>query len=133
MELVKAAVPVYMLIEWPWIDEPLKLEIQKANKRTDIALPLKADERKKLEKFYRIESSLEPINRNGLLFFNEAERDTQDMKAMEAQFKALSQTSRAHDDGPDAVEGAKFIVDSKIVNNTGGIQVVARPTNSKRV
>jgi len=133
MSMVNAEVPLYMLIEWPWIDEPLKLEIQKANKRTDQALPLKADERKKPEKFYRIESSLEPINRNGQLFFNEAEKDTEDMKYMEAQFKALSQTSRAHDDGPDAVEGAKYIVDSKIVNNTSGITVIAATKNAKRV
>lgn len=132
MDEVNGAVPLYMLIEWPWIDDPLKLEIQKHNATNTRALPLVADERKKPEKFFRIESSLEPINRNGQLFFNQAEIDSPHMKAMEAQFKALSQTSRAHDDGPDAVEGAKYVIDNKIVADPGKMNAPRRPTNNKR-
>ncbi|QEM13471.1 hypothetical protein [Mucilaginibacter rubeus] len=133
MSLVNGAVPLYMLIEWPWIDDSLKLEIAKANKHFKRSLPLTPDPRKKPEKFYRIESSLEPINRNGKLYFNQAIKDTPDMKACEAQFKALSQTSRAHDDGPDSVEGAKATIDSKTISNTGGMQVLPPIKNSKRV
>lgn len=133
MDLVNGQVPLYMFIEWPWIDDSLKLEIKKENKRRKRNLPLTPDPRKKPEKFYRIESSLEPVNRNGKLFFNEAIKDTPDMKTCESQFKALSQTSRAHDDGPDSVEGAKSVVDSKIVNNSGGMQVLPPIKNHKRV
>ena len=40
-------VPVYFYIEYPWIDEPLKLEIEKANKRHGKAIHPVADPRKK--------------------------------------------------------------------------------------
>jgi hypothetical protein len=133
MDYVNGVVPLYMLIEWPWIDEPLKLEIQKYNASNTRALPLVPDPRKKTEKFFRIESSLQPINANSQLFFNEDEKQSQHMVDMRAQFLALSPTSRAHDDGPDAVEGAKFVVDSKIVNNTSGMTVIAAAKNTKRV
>lgn len=106
-------VPVYFYIEWPSIDDSLKLELQKGNERHKMILPLIADPRKKPEKFFRIESLLEPLNRNEKLWFEESLRTSESMKAMEAQFLALSPTSRAHDDGPDAVEGAVYVVNSK--------------------
>jgi hypothetical protein len=133
MDLVNGQVPLYMFVEWPWIDDSLKLEIAKANKQYKRSLPLTPDPRIKGEKFFRIESSLEPVNRNGKLWFNEAIKDTPEMKVCEAQFKALSQTSRAHDDGPDSVEGAKAVIDGKTVNNAGGLQVLPPQTNTKRV
>jgi hypothetical protein len=132
MDEVGGKVPLYMMIEWPWIDDSLKLEIAKANKAFNKNLPLTPDPRKKPEKFYRIESSLEPVNRNGKLFFNKAIKDTPDMKACDAQFKALSQSSRAHDDGPDSVEGAKSVIDTKTVNNAGGVQILPAYQNPKR-
>ena len=85
-------------IEWPWIDDTIKREIKKANKRHNKTLNLKADERTKPDKFYRIESNLEPLNTNGKLIFDEELRDTPDMKEFEFQFLALSPKSRANDD-----------------------------------
>jgi len=110
-------VPIYYYIEWPWIDDPIKLEIKEANKRHGVAIHPKADERKKPDKYHRIESNLEPINRAGKLVFNEQLRDTEEMQAAEGQFLALSPKSRANDDAPDAVEGAKWVVDSKTSAN----------------
>jgi hypothetical protein len=118
---IKGIVPIYFYIEWPWIDDPIKLEIMAANKRHGISIHPKADERKKPDKFYRIESSLEPINRMGKLIFNEKEKESEHMKNTEGQFLALSPTSRAHDDAPDAVEGGKWVVDSKTSTDVGKI------------
>lgn len=114
-------VPIYYYVEWPWIDEPLKMEISAASKRHGIAIHPKADERKKPDKFFRIESGLEPLNRMGKLIFNEADKDSEHMVTMEGQFLALSPTSRANDDGPDAVEGGKWILDSKTSANSDKI------------
>jgi predicted adenine nucleotide alpha hydrolase (AANH) superfamily ATPase len=114
--------PVYYIIEWPWIDDPIKLEIIAANKRHGISIHPKADERKKPDKFHRIESSLEPLNRMGKLIFNEKLRDSDHMVNTEGQFLALSPKSRANDDAPDAVEGAKWIVDSKTSADAGKIK-----------
>ncbi len=133
MRFVAAVVSVYYLVEWPWIDDSLKLEIKKINESEGVTLPLTPDPRDKPDKFYRIESLLEPLNRNGKLWFNEREKDTPDMKIMEAQFKALSPTSRAHDDGPDAVEGAVFTINSKTTNDIGSLKAISiQKRGSKR-
>jgi hypothetical protein len=132
LKYVGGQVPVYHLVEWPWIDEMLMLEIQQANKRHGITLPLKPDERDKPDKYHRIESTLEPLNRLGKLIFNEDERGAASMVNMEAQFLALSPTSRAHDDGPDAVEGAVYILNSKSSTDASLINTTRGQTNQKR-
>jgi hypothetical protein len=131
---VAGKVPVYFYIEWPWIDDPLKQEIMAANKRHGISIHPKADERKKPDKYHRIESNLEPINRNGKLVFNQKLKETEHMMVTEGQFLALSPTSRAHDDAPDAVEGAKWVVDSKTSANLDNLKVLKnrRKNNTKR-
>lgn len=129
IKMVRGRVPVFFLIEWPSIDDTLKLEIKKANARHGITLPLRADERVKPEKFYRIESLLEPLNRNEKLWFNEDLKVSEHQKAMEAQFMALSPTSRAHDDGPDAVEGAVFVINDKTINDVGKVESVRNYMN----
>jgi hypothetical protein len=122
MKWVNGAVPVYFYIEWPWIDETLRQEIAAANIRHGVSIHPKADERDKPDKYHRMESNLEPINRNGELIFNEDEKETEHMATMEGQFLALSPTSRANDDGPDAVEGGKWVLDSKTSNNLGKVE-----------
>lgn len=130
--MANAGVSVYFYIEYPWIDDTLKREIKLANARHGITLPLKADERKKPEKFYRIESNLEPLNRNGKLIFNEKLKDKKDMKETEFQFLALSPKSRAHDDAPDSVEGAVWIANHKTLQGDHAPKIYAIPSNKKR-
>lgn len=130
--MANAGVSVYFYIEYPWIDDTLKREIKLANARHGITLPLKADERKKPEKFYRIESNLEPLNRNGKLIFNEKLKDKKDMKETEFQFLALSPKSRAHDDAPDSVEGAVWIANHKTLQGNHAPKIYAPPSNRKR-
>lgn len=132
LNYVNDRVPVYFIIEWPWIDDMLKQEIKLANARHGITLALKADERKKPEKFYRIEANLEPLNRNGKLIFNEDLKDSPHMKETEFQFKALSPKSRAHDDAPDAVEGGVWSANNKTRQNTAPPRIYSPKQNQKR-
>lgn len=132
LEYVAGKTAVYFYIEWPWIDEMLKVEIEKASKRHGQTLALRADDRKKPDKFYRIESTLEPLNRDGKLIFNQRLKDTPHMKAMAFQFLALSPKSRAHDDGPDAVEGSIWRVNKKFKQSVVPPRVWAPPVNDKR-
>ncbi|MDO6808093.1 hypothetical protein Q4603_05720 [Zobellia galactanivorans] len=125
IKYVNGRVPVFFYIEWPSIDDTLKIEIEKANKRHGQTLPLKPDERTKPDKFFRIEALLEPLNRNEKLWFDDRLKVSDHMKNMEAQFLALSPTSRAHDDGPDAVEGAVYIVNSKTSADAGKVETSA--------
>lgn len=134
LNYVNNQVPVYFYIEWPWIDDILKMEIQNANQRHGKALYLKPDERKKPEKKHRIEAGLEPLNRNEKLIFNEAEKDTEHMKNMEGQFLALSAKSRTPDDGPDAVEGGVVKTNEHTFGGTSNIQTISTARNgSKRI
>lgn len=132
MRFVAFVVNVFYLIEWPWIDDTLKLEIKAANKREKVTLPLAEDKREKPDKYFRIESLLEPLNRNGYLWFNIDDKDNPHTVAMRAQFKAFGPKSRAHDDGPDAVEGAIWTINSKQINDVSQVTVHRRTTNAKR-
>jgi hypothetical protein len=132
MRFVMFVVNVFYLIEWPWIDDSLKLEIAAANKRERVTLPLAPDEREKPDKYFRIESLLEPLNREGKLWFNIDDKDSPHGIAMRAQFKAFGPKSKAHDDGPDAVEGAIWTINSKNISQVDQIKLLRRSINPKR-
>lgn len=132
LEFVNGKTAVYVVIEYPWIDDTLKREIKKGNKRHNMTLNIKADERKKPDKFYRIESKLEPLNSNNKLIFNEKLKDTDDMKEAEFQFLGLSAKSRINDDAPDMVEGGVDVVDRKNKQNVAPPKAFEKPSNNKR-
>lgn len=132
LNYVNDKVPIYFIIEWPWIDDMLKQEIKLANVRHKITLALKADDRDKPDKYHRIEANLDPLNRNGKLIFNEDLKDNPHMKETEFQFKALSPKSRAHDDAPDSVEGGVWSVNNKTKQNTAPPKTYTPKPNQKR-
>ena len=129
-DFVKESVPVYYLMEANFIQDTLIQEFYKKSIEGDRkVIPLKGDHRKKAEKFTRIESLLEPLNSNQKLWLNEAEASNPHMKRLEEQFLALEPGSSAHDDAPDAVEGAIWTINNKTTHNTDNIQTI--PTGRK--
>lgn len=72
------------------------------------------DERKKPDKFARIEGNLEPLNSQSRLILNAAEKGNPNMQRLEEQFLAVDPQLNAHADGPDGVEGGYWVVNSKI-------------------
>ena len=90
------------------------------------------DTREKKDKWFRIEAGLEPINTQARLIFNIREKDNPHMQRLEAQFKAAKPTSKQLD-GPDAIEGAKYIIDQKLVaNDIGGYSYSIRERSSEK-
>jgi len=77
------------------------------------------DERKKPDKFSRIEGGLEMLVRTGRLVFNIKEENNPHMQRLKEQFKLFSATMKAPADGPDAIEGGVFICNNKILSVTG--------------
>lgn len=77
-------------------------------------LPILPDERRKPEKFDRIEGNLQPMNRQGRLILNEEERNNPHMTRLEEQFLLINRQMKSAADGPDCVEGAWFIANTKI-------------------
>ena len=131
---VNNQVPLYFYIEKNVNDEEIARVLFEASKEHNgKVLPVSFDDRSKGDKFTRIESALEPLDRNGKLYFNENEKDSPDMKNVISQFKAFSAKSKAHDDAPDAVEGARYYINQKLdVQSVGGINIIKRKPNSKR-
>ena len=108
---------------------PLIFEKSKANGHVLEIIP---DSRKKPDKYFRIEGNLEPLNRMGLLIFNENEKSNPHMQRLESQFKAVSANSRLMD-GPDAVEGAVFIIKQKMASMSyEDIKTVSRSRSSSK-
>ena len=103
----------YYYMESNMLQDTIMQEFQRQSESVGKVIPITGDTRSKPEKFTRIESLLEPLNRNGQLYLNESEKSSPGMKTLDEQFKALEPGSRAHDDAPDAVEGAVWMLNNK--------------------
>jgi len=121
----------YYFMESNFIQDILMQEFFKVGEAAGRMVPIRGDDRKKPDKFTRIESLLEPLNRAGKLIFNEAEHNNPHMQRLEDQFKAFQPGSRAHDDGPDAVEGAVWILNHKARDMTPATFVSRNLTRQK--
>ena len=96
----------------PFYEQVILKLIYKRIKRYGVTLPITPDKRRKPEKFYRIEGTLEPIHRMGNLIFNEKEKGTEHMERMNDQFIGVSPTSKTMD-GPDCLEGGVWIMENR--------------------
>jgi hypothetical protein len=128
-------VPLFSYIENNTLQDPFFQQVFKPlffekSKQFGRMVSIIPDGRRKPEKYTRIEGTLEPINRMGLLIFNEAEKETDHMKLLVSQLKSVSAMSKTMD-GPDALEGAVVKINERISTSTG-INTFARPTNPKR-
>lgn len=72
-------------------------------------VPVRADKRKKPAKEDRIEN-LTPLFERGHIAFNELEKSSPDMQTLVQQFLGFPYS---HDDGPDAVEGAVYMLQGR--------------------
>jgi hypothetical protein len=128
-------VPLFSYIENNTLQDPFFQQVFKPlffekSRQFGRMVSIIPDGRKKPDKYTRIEGTLEPINRMGLLIFNEAEKETDHMKLLVSQLKSVSAMSKTMD-GPDALEGAVVKINERISTATG-INTFARPTNPKR-
>ena len=119
-DYVKNKTQVYNYIENNSLQDPFYEQVFKplfveAGKAKGNYINITPDTRKKPDKFARIEGNLEPINRQGRLIFNDAEKDNPHMTRLEEQFKAIEPTLSALCDGPDAVEGGWWIINQKMM------------------
>jgi predicted phage terminase large subunit-like protein len=93
-------------------DELFRDEIYAEGIRRGYQLPYTFDTRKKKDKFERIEST-SPHYQNHNVFWNEDEKNTEDMIESRDQLLAIEPGSSSHDDGPDADEGAIYFLMEK--------------------
>lgn len=77
-------------------------------------IPVRGDDRKKPDKFDRIEGNLEPLNRDGRLILNIREKTNPHMQRLEEQFMSVAPRLPVSVDGVDAVEGAVYMLNNRI-------------------
>lgn len=88
-------------------------EFAKEGELRGYQLPISGDSRKKPDKFQRVEA-ISPLWERGYVFYNEQQKDDPDMQAGIEQTLAFEKGTRAHDDGPDADEGAIYKLQRQI-------------------
>ncbi len=74
----------------PFFQQVFQPLVRKVRREQGVELYIRGDEDKKTDKATRIEANLEPLNREGNLIFNEAERDNPHMKRMADQFRLFN-------------------------------------------
>ncbi len=115
----------------PFFEQVIEPAIKKKAKAKGYTIPIRKDTRKKPEKFFRIEGTLEPPHRNGQLIFSQSLQNTEDGKVMEDQMKAVSPTATIID-GPDALEGAVWRIKKDLQQSTGTPTIINPKANKKR-
>lgn len=99
----------------PHYEQVVKPLLEKYRKDHGVKLPVREDKRKKAEKFDRLEN-LADDNNEGNIIFNEKEKENPMMVEMEDQWLGVSK-SATEMDGPDAVEGAITMIDTRVVKD----------------
>lgn len=103
----------------PFYEQVLMPLIFEKGKLNGSVLGVSPDTRDKPDKYFRIEGTLEPLNRMGLLILNIDEQDDPHMKRLESQFKSVAANSKTMD-GPDAVEGGVHLIKQKLASIAPG-------------
>ncbi|MBK8847292.1 MAG: phage terminase large subunit [Bacteroidetes bacterium] len=106
------ATPIYFYMESNFLQDILFDEFTKMGNESGKQIPIKGDTRNKPDKFQRIES-MQPLFERGMIFFNEDEKENPGTKKLIEQLLMFEKGSRYHDDGPDAIEGAIWMLNFK--------------------
>ena len=111
----------------PFFQQVFKPLVAKTRKEKKVSLYIQGDSEKKTDKATRIEANLEPLNREGDLIFNEAEKGNPHMERLTDQFKLFTMRLKYPADGPDCVEGGNRIIDTKL-RDIGATKTIPRST-----
>jgi hypothetical protein len=96
-------------IEANMLQDLLLDEFYEEGESRNYQLPIRPDHRSKPDKFGRIEAT-SPLYERGFIIYNQEEKDDPDMVAGIDQLLATEQGNSAPDDGPDADEGAIWLL-----------------------
>ena len=112
MKYVNGNAPVMYYMEANLVQDLLLAEFTAEGNSRGLHIPIRGDARKKGDKFARIEA-MQPLFERGLVILNEAEKNSNGMKVLIEQLLMFSRGGRAHDDAPDALESAVFMLNKR--------------------
>ena len=104
--------PMRYYMESNFMQDLLLDEFKKVGNETGVQIPIIGDSRKKPDKFARIEA-LQPLFQRGEIIFNEDLKGSQGFEVLEEQLLLFEKGSKVHDDAPDALEGAIWILSNR--------------------
>lgn len=87
-------------------------DFEAASKERGFFIPVMGDKRKKPDKDLRIQATAGAFER-GAVWLNQAEENNHHMKALVEQYLAFQPGKKTLKDGPDAVEGAMFLLQER--------------------
>ena len=121
--------PLRYYMESNFMQDLLLDEFKKVGNKVGWQIPVIGDTRKKPEKFSRIEA-MQPLFNRGEVIFNEQEQHSQGMEVLEEQLLLFEKGSKVHDDAPDALVGAIWMLSNRVrVSNNR--YVVGKKTGRK--
>lgn len=138
-DYVKNKTQLYFLTENNSLQDPFYQQVfiplfVSIGKERGHYLSIGSDDRKKPDKYSRIEGNLEPLNRQNRLILNEAEKGNPHMQRLEEQFLLVNPKLSAPADGPDCVEGGVWIANTKLRSfNIEEVKLGKFKPNKKRV
>ncbi|MBR3572835.1 MAG: phage terminase large subunit [Bacteroidales bacterium] len=125
MDYVGGKVPVLYYMESNFMQDLMLDEFAKVGNAIGHHVPIRGDNRKKSDKFARIES-MQPLFERGLVLFNEKEKESPGMKVLEEQLLLFERGGRAHDDAPDALESAVWMLSQRTRSSNARYAVIQR-------
>jgi predicted phage terminase large subunit-like protein len=109
---VAGRVPVLYYIEANFMQDLMLDEFRTIGAAKGIHIPVIGDRRQKGDKFARIEA-MQPLFERNLVIFNKNEQNAPGMSVLVEQLLAFERGSRAHDDAPDALESAIWLLSQR--------------------
>lgn len=111
-DYIDGKVPVMYFMEANFLQDLLLDEFKAVGNITGHQIPIRGDQRQKPDKFARIEA-LSPLFERGLIILNEKEKDSPGMTVLVDQLLMFEKGSKTHDDAPDALEGAIWLLSKR--------------------
>ena len=124
-DFVGGVVPVMYYMESNFMQDLMLDEFTKVGNELGLHIPIRGDARKKPDKFARIEA-MQPLFERGLVLFNEKEKEAPGMIALVDQLLLFERGSRAHDDAPDALESAIWMLNQRTRTSNAKFTVIRR-------
>lgn len=124
---IAGRVPVLYYMESNFIQDLMLDEFKKVGDTLGHQIPIRGDARKKPDKFSRIEA-MQPLFERGLIILNEKEKDSPGMQQLVEQLLMFEKGAKAHDDAPDALEGAVFLLNQRSMVSSASYRIGKRPS-----
>lgn len=106
---IKQGIVIDYYIEANMLQDMLLDEFATEGEKRGFQLPIRADKRKKPDKYARIEN-VSALWERGFVWYDIKQKDDADFQAALEQTLSFEKGMRGHDDAPDADEGAIFIL-----------------------